>query len=184
MKTVRILMMVLSILTLTTLSSAQTQTNSSTTKPKSSEASASGDQSNIIAREQQIIDAIRSRKQDVFQSLVDQNGWVMTPGGAQQVSSVMSQIFNPAMTLTEYRMEEPRVMMIDKNTAVLTYRSFSSGTMNGKTNRRRVTTAQSGSSARASGWRCFTNLLQSRIRKVVRPLKSKTIRVHRHLLRT
>ncbi len=133
MKTVRILMMVLSILTLTTLSSAQTQTNSSTTKPKSSEASASGDQSNIIAREQQIIDAIRSRKQDVFQSLVDQNGWVMTPGGAQQVSSVMSQIFNPAMTFTEYRMEEPRVMMIDKNTAVLTYRSISAGTMNGKT---------------------------------------------------
>ena len=133
MKTVRTLMTILSILTLTTLCSAQTQPNSSASKPKSSDARNSGAESAIIANEQQVMDAIRTRRPDTFRSLVDQNGWVMTPTGAQQISGIMSQIFNSAMTITEYRMEGPRVMMIDKNTAVLTYRSFSSGTMNGKT---------------------------------------------------
>ncbi len=133
MKTIRTLVTVLSILTLTSLCSAQTQPNSSTAKPKGAEASASGVESSIIANEQQIMDAIRNRKPDIFRSLVDQNGWVMTPNGAQQVSSIMSQIFDSAMTITEYRMETPRVMMLNKNTAVLTYRSISTGTMNGKT---------------------------------------------------
>lgn len=86
----------------------------------------------IIANERQVIEAIKNRNQSAFTALVDPSGWVVTPEGQAVISSVMGMIFDPAVTVTEYRMEGPKVLWIDNNAAVLTYKATSTGTAKGK----------------------------------------------------
>jgi len=131
MKILRICTTLLALLMFAPICFAQSGMESKGTK--NSSAAMSGDEAKIIAAEQQIMEAIKNRKPENFKALVDQNGTVMSPQGAMRVSDVMNEIFNPATTITEYRMEDAKVMMVNKNAAMLTYKSISAATMNGKT---------------------------------------------------
>ena len=134
MKTIKICMTLFAVLSLAPLCFAQSGMESNTaTKAKNSAMSMSADESTLIANEQKIMDAIKNRKPEIFKSLVDQNGTVQTPQGARRVADVMPFIFDASSTITEYKMEDAKVMMLDKNTAILTYKSSSTATRNGKT---------------------------------------------------
>lgn len=131
MKILRVCTTLLALLMFAPLCFAQSGMEAKGTK--NSSAAVSGDEAKIIAAEQQIMGAIKNRKPENFKALVDPNGSVMSPQGAVKVLDIMNEIFNPATTITEYRMEDAKVMMVNNNAAMLTYKSISTATMNGKT---------------------------------------------------
>jgi hypothetical protein len=89
-------------------------------------------ESMIIANEKQIADAVNNNKPDDFKKLVSMDGWVISPMGTAKVADIINYIFNPDVKTTSYAMEDSKVMMIDANTALLTYKSIWAGTDKGK----------------------------------------------------
>lgn len=87
----------------------------------------------IIAHERQILDAIKKRDMNAFKSLVDVNGMEVTGMGAKKISDGLAELFSTELTFGELKLEDPQVVMVSKDTAILTYKSTGTVTMNGKT---------------------------------------------------
>ncbi|HEY0006525.1 MAG TPA: nuclear transport factor 2 family protein [Pyrinomonadaceae bacterium] len=133
MKTTRFLLAILTVLALASICSAQGGGTGAKASKGGAQVAKVTDESMIIANEQKVLDAIKSRNQAGFTALVDQNGWVVGSRGAMKISAVLSSIFDPSYTITEYRMEDPQILMLDKDAALLSYKSINSATSNGKT---------------------------------------------------
>jgi hypothetical protein len=87
----------------------------------------------IIEHERQILEAIKKRDANAFKSLVDMNGTEVGSMGARKISEGLSELFSPDLTFAEIKMEDPQVMMLGKDAAILTYKSSGTATMKGKT---------------------------------------------------
>jgi hypothetical protein len=101
-------------------------------RPKGGSATGSLDEA-IIAQEQMIIDAIKKRDANAFKSMVDANGYEVTSQGTRSLSDLMTELFSPDLTFTELKMENPMVKRLDKDSAVLTYKSTGTATYKGQT---------------------------------------------------
>jgi hypothetical protein len=86
----------------------------------------------IVAQEQMIVDAIKKRDAEAFKNLVDMSGYEVSSHGTESLADFASVLFSPDVTFSETKMEEPKVKLVDKNTAVLTYKSTWNSTYKGK----------------------------------------------------
>lgn len=86
----------------------------------------------IIAHEKQIIEAIKKRDMNAFKNLVDVNGTVVGMNGPAKISDIISDLFSPNLSFSKYDMESPQVIMIDKDAAILSYKSSSTTSYEGK----------------------------------------------------
>jgi hypothetical protein len=87
----------------------------------------------IIAKEKQITEALIKKDAKTFDMLVASDGMLNGADGRIPVSAFKAIAFGPNWTLTSSTVDEPQVIMIDKDAAILTYKSTGSGTFNGKT---------------------------------------------------
>ena len=87
----------------------------------------------IIAQEMQIIEAIKKRDSVAFKNLVDVEGTVVGMDGIHKISEIINPLFSPELTFPQYSMEDPRVKVIDKDAAILSYKSTTTTTFKGKT---------------------------------------------------
>lgn len=90
----------------------------------------------IIAHEKQIIEAIKKRDAAAFKNLVDVNGTVVGMGGIAKISGIVNDLFTPELTFSKYDMESPQVTVIDKDAAILSYKSNTTTTFEGTTTSR------------------------------------------------
>lgn len=135
MKIARICLMIFASLTLANVCAAQCGPAPAKGQNKGMKAkpAAGSNDAMIIAQEQKIIDAIKSRNEAAFKSHVDVNGWVVSTSGPKTIAEDVAELFSQEATITEYKMEDPHVQWIDKDAAILTYRSSSTATYQGKT---------------------------------------------------
>jgi hypothetical protein len=105
-----------------------------TDKGKSAAAMKSADSmaDTLATKERAIIDSITKKDQKAFLSLVSSDGVLSGPRGARRVGDLLTNIFDPDYTLNSATVEDPKVMMIDKDAAVLTYKSTGTETYKGK----------------------------------------------------
>ncbi len=87
----------------------------------------------IIAQERMVLDAIRKRDANAFKSLVDVNGTIIGSQGPRKMSEIIPDLFNAELTVADFGLEDPHVMMLNKDTAILTYRSPATMTYKGTT---------------------------------------------------
>lgn len=124
MKLARILVAIVATLTFASVCAAQC----------GPAAKATGDtESKLIASEKMIMDAISKNDSAGFKNLVSMDGWVVTSRGANKVGDIVQHLFDPNVKTTSYSIEEPKVMMLNPDMALLTYKSMWAGTANGKT---------------------------------------------------
>lgn len=89
-------------------------------------------ESKLIANEKMITDAISKNDSAGFKNLVSMDGWVINDKGTAKVGDVFQYIFDPSTKTTSYTMEDAKVMMLNSDTGLLTYKSTWAGTVNGK----------------------------------------------------
>lgn len=128
MKIARICMAILATFTLVSIAAAQC----GPAKPKTTAATGSLDEM-IVAQAQQIIDAIKKRDAEAFKSHVDPAAYDVTPSGTQNLTEIVANLFSPDVTVADFKMENPTVKMIEKNSAVITYTATATTTYKGKT---------------------------------------------------
>lgn len=128
MKITRICLAILATLTFASVAAAQC----GPAKPKTPTGTGSLEEM-IIAQEKLIIEAIKKNDVEAFKSLVDVNGTAVTPQGIMKISEVLPMLFGPKVSVSEYTLEDPLVRSIDKNTAIITYKSSQASSMDGKT---------------------------------------------------
>jgi uncharacterized protein (TIGR02246 family) len=90
----------------------------------------------IIAHEKQIIEAIKKKDAAAFKNLVDVNGTVVGMGGIGKISAIINDLFSADLTFSRYDMESPQVTVVDKDAAILSYKSNSTTTFQGETTSR------------------------------------------------
>lgn len=93
---------------------------------------ASDTESKIIANEKMVVDAVSKNDSETFKKLVSMDAWVVNEHGVAKVSDVLQFIFDPNVKTTSYSVDEPKVIMLDSDTALITYKSAWAGTNNGK----------------------------------------------------
>ncbi|MBV9960572.1 MAG: nuclear transport factor 2 family protein [Acidobacteria bacterium] len=128
MKITRILMALVATLIFASWCAAQC----GPARPKGGSATGSIDDA-IIAQEQLIIDAIKKRDANAFKSMVDMNGYEVNAQGSRTLSETVTELFSPDLSISEYKMESPMVKRLDKDSALLTYKSTTTGTYKGQT---------------------------------------------------
>lgn len=128
MKIARICMSVLATLTFASIAAAQC----GPARPKPT-AGAGSLEEMIVAQENLIIAAIKARDAAAFKGLVDINGVVVNSGGIMKTSDAIPVLFGPNVSISEYTLENPQVKSIDKNTAIINYKSSGTATFEGKT---------------------------------------------------
>lgn len=87
----------------------------------------------IVAQEKLIIEAIKKNDGEAFKSLVDVNGTVVNSQGIMKISDALPMLFGSKVTISEYTLEEPQVRTVDKNSAIINYKSSSTASFDGKT---------------------------------------------------
>jgi hypothetical protein len=128
MKIARICMVILATLMFATIAAAQC----GPAKPKTPTGTGTLDEM-IIAQEKMIIEAIKKNDAEAFKALVDVNGTAVEGHGIMKISEVLPMLFGPKISVSEYTLEDPQVRSIDKNTAIISYKSSSTSSMDGKT---------------------------------------------------
>lgn len=128
MKIARICMAILATLTFASVAAAQC----GPAKPKPAAGTGSLDEM-IVAQEKLVIEAIKKNDIEAFKALVDVNGTVVNSQGIMKISEALPMLFGPKVSITAYTLEDPQVRTIDKNTAIINYKSSSTGTFDGKT---------------------------------------------------
>jgi hypothetical protein len=83
----------------------------------------------IVAQEKLIIDAIKKDDAAAFKALVDVEGTAIDSQGIKKVSDVIPMLFGSGIKFSEYTIEDPQVRTIDKNTAIIHYRSSATATL-------------------------------------------------------
>jgi hypothetical protein len=87
----------------------------------------------LIAKEKQITDALMKKDVKAFNSLVASDGMLNGAMGRMAVADFKKVMFGPDYSLSNATMEDPQVMMIDKDAAILTYKSMGTETYKGHT---------------------------------------------------
>lgn len=128
MKIVRMCLVILATLTFVSVAAAQC----GPARPKAAAGTGSLDEM-IVAQEKLIIDAIKKRDVETFKSLVDVNGTVVNSSGIKKILDAIPELFSADVSISEYTLEEPQVRTVDKNTAIINYKSSSTATYLGKT---------------------------------------------------
>ena len=88
----------------------------------------------IIAREKQVLDALMKKDSKAFYSLVASDGMLNGAQGRMPVADFTKMMFGPDYTLSNATIEDAQVMMIDKDAAILTYKSTGTETIKGQSN--------------------------------------------------
>lgn len=101
--------------------------------PNSSSAGASSVADVLIAKERQIVDALMKKDAKTFNSLVASDGILNGSQGRMVVADFSKVMFGPDYALSNSTVEDPQVMMIDKDAAILTYKSTGTETFKGHT---------------------------------------------------
>jgi uncharacterized protein (TIGR02246 family) len=102
-------------------------------KPNSSSAGASSVADTLIAKERQVVDALMKKDAKTFNSLVASDGILNGSQGRMVVADFTKMMFGPDYSLSNSMVEDPQVTMIDKDTAILTYKSTGTETFKGHT---------------------------------------------------
>jgi hypothetical protein len=108
-------------------------TKSKTDKSMKASASANPVADAIIAKERQVLDALMKKDAATFNSLVASDAILNGPNGRMKVADFTKDAFGPDYTLSNSAIEDPQVMMIDKDAAILTYKSTGTETFKGQT---------------------------------------------------
>lgn len=124
------------------------QTNKMAAKSKTSMADT------LAAKERAIIDSIVKKDRKAFESIVASDGVTSGPMGRMSVADGLKVMFSSDYSLVSATVEDPQVMMIDKDAAILTYKSTGTETYQGKTN---TTTAYASTiyARRGAGWKAI-----------------------------
>lgn len=125
MKSARILIAILATFTFASIAAAQCG-------PPAKAMDAT--ESQIIANEKIVSEAAMKNDSVAFKSLVSMDAWVVSGNGTAKVSDIFQYMFDPnSKTKTSsYSLEDPKVMMINPTTALITYKSVWAGTIDGK----------------------------------------------------
>src|SRR6185437_1606764 len=81
------------------------------------------------ANERAILDALEKNDADAFKALVVADGWSADANGFSKVSDFIPMIAQ--MTMTGSKMNDPKVVHVDANTAIVTYTWTGTATMAG-----------------------------------------------------
>lgn len=128
MKIARICIAILATLTFASIAAAQC----GPARPKTPTGAGSLDEM-IIAQEKLIIAALKKNDVEAFKSLVDVNGTAVDSSGIKKISETLAMLFDPKTSFSEYTLEDPQVRTVDKNTAIINYKSSATVSMDGKT---------------------------------------------------
>lgn len=77
----------------------------------------------IIAQEKQVSEAIRKKDSAAFKNLVAADAIAVGMHGPTNISEAMSILFSPEYKSEDVKMESPQVKMVDKDAALITYKS-------------------------------------------------------------
>lgn len=110
------------------------QATTGKTNTNSSSAGMSPTAEAIIAKEKQILDALMKKDSKTFYTFVATDGMLNGPMGRTPVADFTKMAFGPDYTLSNSTIEDPQVMMIDKDAAILTYKSTGTETFKGQSN--------------------------------------------------
>lgn len=127
----RVFAVALLVMLSATISFGQTK-DSKPPKKSAAAASANPVADAIIAKEKQVTDALIKKDQKAFESLVAPDAILSGADGRMSIKDFKQMAFGPAMSITSSTIDDPQVMMIDKDAAIITYKSTGSGTMNDK----------------------------------------------------
>jgi hypothetical protein len=87
----------------------------------------------ITMKEMAVLEAIVKKDRKAFDALVASDAVLNGPEGRMTIADFVKVVFSADYSLSDARVEDPQVMMIDKNTALLTYKSSGTETYKGKT---------------------------------------------------
>jgi ketosteroid isomerase-like protein len=83
----------------------------------------------LIAKERSMLEAIEKHDADAFKALVVEDALSADPNGFSKVSEFIPMISQ--MTMTDWKMNDPHVVHVDANTAIVTYTWTGTATMPG-----------------------------------------------------
>lgn len=86
----------------------------------------------IIANEKQLFEMLKKKDINGFKSLVASDGTVFGRNGRISMTDFNQFVFSPDYTVQSATVEDPQVMMIDKNVAIITYKTTGSQTYKGR----------------------------------------------------
>jgi hypothetical protein len=121
----RILVSTLLLLAATTLALGQ-----SVNKRSHAEPDAVGD--SIIAKEKQVLDAIKKKDAAGFKALVSDDAIVVGPQGTMTGGDAGKMLFSPDYSMVSATIDDPKVTMIDKDAAIITYKVTGTETYKGQ----------------------------------------------------
>jgi len=127
MKIVRICMIILATLNFASIAAAQC----GPARPKTT-AGAGSLEEMIVAQETSIIESVKKGDTEAFKAIVDVNGTVVDSQGIRKIGDVIPELFGPDIKFSEYTLNEPQVRTVDKNTAIIHYKSKVTVTVKGK----------------------------------------------------
>jgi len=96
--------------------------------PSMSKAAPATDEA-LIANERAMLDALEKKDADAFKAMIVPDAWSADANGFSKVSDFVPMI--PQMTMTDSKMNDPKVVHIDANTAIVTYTWTGTATMPG-----------------------------------------------------
>ncbi len=114
--------------------SAQSGQNKQNQGKSSQAASANSGKSSleetIISMERRAWEAVKARDTKTFSELFAADGLLVDAGGMTTRPAFFQSL--PDLTITDYKLSDLKVTMIDKNTALITYRADSKGSFKGQ----------------------------------------------------
>lgn len=83
----------------------------------------------LIANERGMLEALEKHDADAFKAMVLPDAWSVDANGLSKVSDFVPVI--PQMSMTNWKMNDPKVVHVDANTAIVTYTWTGTATMPG-----------------------------------------------------
>ncbi len=83
----------------------------------------------LLANERAMLEALERHDADAFKAMVLPDAWSADANGFSKVSDFVPMI--PQMTMTDWKMNDPKVVHVDANTAIVTYTWTGTATMPG-----------------------------------------------------
>lgn len=134
MKIARLCMLVAALLVLVSNGSAQTAQNNQKQSKSSQAMSASKGKSSIeetiISMEKRAWEAVKARDTKAFSEIFAADGMMADSSGLSTRADFFKTL--PDLTITEYTLSDYKVMMIDKDAALITYKADVKGSYKGQ----------------------------------------------------
>lgn len=83
----------------------------------------------LLANERAMLEALEKHDADAFQAMVAPGAWSVDANGLSKVSDFIPVI--PQMAMTNWKMNDPKVVHVDANTSIVTYTWTGTATMPG-----------------------------------------------------